>query len=470
MRPKPTNPELVGTSTVEVPDLIVEHRPAPVAQKSAAGTGTAGMAMPTGGSFELDLGATRDVGIDAAPATAPTLFGGPLLDSEFELFDEGPGGATAEVDFGLDLEPAAPTGPVSAAVAAPPSDVPWPVGATPDSDDLAVDLDEARRIAAFGNPPSSFLGTPLYALRVALRLRALRAQEQQAQTALLRAETARDDVLVDLARSSRAQLEANDRYGSLAEEFRAHERLIEEHVAAVEEADAGLHAAETDITAQIEAVERERSAAQRELQRREGELAELQTQLDRRTAQSKRLDIERRALLDVARRKLGPQGGELPPEVAGPLEQIDARAAVLAPKLNEQRRHVAESKARLLDARHNLDSVDTKLRSLVARKSMTLAERQAERERRARALTDAHADERTALVAVARAILGMKGHVTVGEDSLATQRDLDARVREAAYELEKVRLALRAYDGNAARNGYVFATLVVLVVVGAIML
>lgn len=426
--------------------------------------------MPTGGSFKLDLGLARDATVDATPRTSPPLFGGPLLDSELELFDEGPGGAAAELDLGFDLEPAAPTGPVSAAAPAQQLDVPWPAGTTPDPDELTVDLDEVRRLAAFGNPPSSLLGTPLYALRVALRLRTLRALEQQAKTALLRAEAARDDALVDLARSCRAQLEANDRYGSLAGEFRAHERLIEEHVVALEEAEAGLHAAETDITAQLEAAERERSNARQELQRRESELAELDTHLDRLTAQSKRIDIERRALLDVARRRLGPQGGALPPEVAGPLERLDARAAALAPELEEQRQRVAEGKMRLSEARRNLEPIDAQIRSLIARKSMTLTERQAEREVRARALADARANERKALADVARAVLGMKGHVTVSEGALTTLRELDACARQAAHELEKVRLALRAYDGNAVRHGYVLATLVVLLVVGTIVL
>lgn len=464
--PKPTYPDRVGVSPEEVPDLIVQPRPAPVSQKRAAFGSSMSVTLPATGDFELELEPTNGA---APPMTSPPLFGGSTLDSELVLFDEA-GGAAADLDLGFDLEPAAPTGPAPATASARASDVPWPVGTTPHPDELAVDLDEVRRLAAFGKPPRSFLSAPPYALRVALRLRALRALEQQKKAALLHAETARDDVLVALARSCRAQLEANDRYGSLAGEFRAHERRVEEHVAALEEADAGLHAAESDIGAQLVAVEHERAVAHRQVQRHESEFAELETQLERLTAQSKRLDIERRALLDVARRKLGPQGGELPPDVTGPLEQIEARAAALAPKLEEQRQRVAEGKARLLEARRNLERIDGQIRSLTAKKSMTLAERQAERESRAQALADARAAERAALTGVARAVLGMKGHIPVSEDTLATLREHDARVREAAYELETARLALRAYDENAVRQGCIVAAIVLLLVVGAMVL
>lgn len=497
--------DVVGTGAEEVPDLVVEPRGAPratpgaqqgaaLARGALAGPPRAAQPAPVS-AFELDFGDGDDgAGTSASRAAAPIpSFGGPMLESDFELFDEGPNSAAAELDFGFDLEPiagaalapspgaASSRGAVPAAGAASlrgrsvrptpqRSDLPWPVGTTPHPDDLAVDLAGVRQLAGFGDPPGSFLGSPVYALRVALRRRALRSLERDAAAELRRAESARDDVLVEVARECRAQLEANDRYGSLAREFIAHERLIEEHKAALAEAEAGLHALATDIDAQLEAVERERASALEQLQGRERDGAELEAQLSRVAAQAKRLDIERRALLDVARRKLGPQGGELPPEISGPLGELDARTAALAPELAEHQRRVSAGQTRLGEARRELELIDAKARRLSAQKTMQLAERQAERQRRAQVLSEAHSAERAALVAVAQAVLGMKGHVGVDEARLVALRELDARVTRAAERLQQVRLGQHAFDSGAVHNGYVFAAVLVLLVVAAAVL
>lgn len=465
MRPKPANPGSVGAtlptpSLQEVPDLIVEPR--------------------------------------ATTAQAPPVSDAGLwTDSELDLFDEGPSAGVAELDFGLELEPLASgssvalsagsplseavgpassaqprsfAGPAASSPVAPRSDLPWPLGTTPQTDQLAVDLDEVRRLAGFGEPPSSIFAAPPYALRVLLQRRRLRMREREAARELREAEKARDDVLVEVARKCRPELEANDRYGSLAREFAVHEGLVAEQRAALEEADAGLHAAEADIDAQLAVVDQERQGARAELEKRERELAELEARLARVTAQAKRLDIERRALLDVARRKLGPEGGELPPEVAGPLGELEARSAALAPELAEREREVTAGKARLREAQSGLDLLDAKRRRVAAQKTMQLAERTRERERRAEALREAEGAERAALVAVAQAVLAMKGHVAVDEARLEALRQLDARVARAAYAVECVRLALLGYDGSAVRNGYVLTALLLIVLIGVVLL
>ncbi|NLE86057.1 MAG: hypothetical protein GX607_06625 [Myxococcales bacterium] len=444
----------------EIPDLVVE----PPTKPAATATATTAPAF-----LELDLG-PRESGPpifgDTAPlpeldpfgsddARAPLAFSG---DTSFELVD---GTIDGAFELGLELEPLAcappgsahgATGQISegAPAASPP---PWPTGVTPRDEELPVVPEEIRSLAGFGAPPSFLFATPIYALRVWRRRRALGVRVAEARRALGALEKERDERVMHVAETARARLEGDARHHTLMLELRAHEAAIAEGEAALSSSAAELEERTRELERQLDELAETLRDQGASVDRARDEVRAIEGRLERVEGRHKRIEIERRALLDVARRKLGPAGGALPPEMVGPLAELDAREAALRPELEEARATLEAARARRDAAVSARELTHQRALEVRARRDAFTNRRTQELAGPTRALEEARARRSTALVELGRAVLAQRGHVPVDEALLEPLRVLDAQVRVAAAELQRLRLARAAYDEPAARRG-----------------
>ncbi len=446
---------------LDVPDLVLDDAPKrtstpPVSRQQSIPAGP-----PTSDDFALT---PRSGQRPSAAPRAPTGEVDLLLDSGGDL------------DFGFELETSIAPEPKAASVpprrsssgthsaqaltggltrdsAAP---RPWPKGVTPHADDLQIDPLEIAIVADYGQAPASFALTPLYALRVFQRQRELKALTATAEASLVAAESRRDDLLLAFVDHCRPALGGNDRCRNLLVEIERSETLAAERQSALGKASAELEGTTAGLDARLSALEAERSVAERRRQEAATVLERAEEMFRRHEAQTKRVEIERRSVLDVARQKLGPAGGAIPPDLASKLAELDARAASLAPEgallLTERDR-----------ARQSLSGVEVELTNnqRIARqveddkRSFTTRQR-GELQLRADGLTEAQRARREALTLVAQRILETRGELfSVDKARLDGIHAADDAVRAALLHATKLRRALTAYDREAAKKGRV---------------
>jgi hypothetical protein len=163
-----------------------------------------------------------------------------------------------------------------------------------------VEAFEARVLANFGDPPSHWWQTPLYAWRVRQRLTQLRTEVAERERRAERAATAAEQALVALGQRARSTAEKIPAYGRTVDGIRMQEQTLRQKDSAL--------MAETDahnkklamIDAKIGELHTELGVVQAEERRVADELAMAQATVQRAEAKLKRLDIELRSVLGSA--------------------------------------------------------------------------------------------------------------------------------------------------------------------------
>lgn len=330
----------------------------------------------------------------------------------------------------------------------------WPTGVTPHEDDLRLDPLEITITADFGQAPDGTLLMPLYALRVWQRQRELRALAAAAQAELRAAEARRDDLLVDFALHCRSALERNDRCRGLLAELERIEALARDRESALGKAQAGLEGSLSELNARRDALARERAIAAEAVRSAQEVAARAAEVRSRHEAQSKRIEIERRAVLDVARQKLGPAGGALPRELAARLAELDAREAALAPETARLAAERDQFAGILRDAEAQLATVDRIARQVEDDVRHVGARGRGELAQRTEGLGSAERERRGALVTVGQRVLETRGELFSVESSrLDALHAADEAVRARLMNVVKLGRALHAYDTGAAKKG-----------------
>lgn len=414
----------------EIPDLELEapapsKRPAPVSSRQAP-------AAPQLPQISLD-------GLDG--------------DDDFDLIQSG-----SSVGLSLGHDPLTPERHVET--------IEWPRGRTPGSDQLSIDAREVALVADYGAAPVNMVLTPLYAFRVFSRRKPLQRAVAEHHTALANAELERDQQLMQLAMQLRPVLEAHDAFKRALGPVREVERLAGERSAALSQADSGFRDQMAKFDAELAGLRESESRARAVATEREATKNACEGELRRVEAKHQRVQIEMRGVMDLARQKLGPSGGELPPDLAAKLAELQGREAAIAPDL-------AQAKAK-----H--DAATTALRDAEAETQRTLAQiRQIDRQKasagntlgkqlheRAAGVSEAEKQLRDALAEVARAVLGARGAVPVADATLSELLKHDKLVSERATRLETHVRALDSYDRERVKQGVI----IVLSLLGVVLL
>ncbi len=331
----------------------------------------------------------------------------------------------------------------------------WPSGHTRPVDQLPIDPADVTLTAGYGDAPKSALLTPFYAYRVLARRAPLKRAIALHHAELTQAELLRDTQLMQLSSELRPVLEANDAFRRLLEPIREVERLAGDRHSALSQADAGYKEQMARFDAELLQLREAEAKAKALSDERSAVAGGTDSLLRRAEAKQQRVQIEIRGVMDVARRALGPAGGDMPTAQAEQLAELQTRAQALEPELAQARAtHAAASKAQ--------DEADAEVRRLLGQI------RQVERQKasagsvlekqlsvRAASVSEAEQQRRDALADVARAVLAARGAVAVPQPQLQALRDHEKAVDAAAIRLETHARALEAYERDRVKQGVV---------------
>jgi chromosome segregation ATPase len=312
--------------------------------------------------------------------------------------------------------------------------------------------------------------SPMYAYRVLSRRSPIKKATALSHVELTSAELSRDLELMELSRELRPALEANDAFRRLLEPIRDVERVAGERSAALSEADAGYREQMARFDAELAQL-RETEASAEAFYQGKAKLADsTKNELRRAEAKHQRVQIEIRGVLDVARQALGPAGGDMAPEHAAELAELQARAAALMPDVTRALATHATSTKAQDDAQAEVRRIQNQRRQLERQKASAGSALEKQRTVRAQSVSEAEKQRRDAMADVARAVLAARGAVAVPEPRLQALRDHDKNVEAAAIRLETYVRALDSYDRGRVKQGIILVLSVLGVVLLSILL
>ena len=236
----------------------------------------------------------------------------------------------------------------------------WPNGRTDSAEQLRVDPLEVTLVADYGVAPSSVALTPLYAYRVYARRRHLQRAVAEHHAALQRDEAERDEALAQLASELRPTLEANETFKRMLEPVRELERLAGDRNAALSQADAGYREQLAGFERELLGIGESLVEARKLLARCSDAAESTDADLRRAEGRNRRIQIEIRGVMDLARQALGPAGGDLPAPQAAQLANLQTRLHGLQPELDRTRAAHVGSSTELERARSELKRLEDK--------------------------------------------------------------------------------------------------------------
>jgi hypothetical protein len=391
--------------------------------------------------------ATAPVSQRAAPPLTPesAAFGLEISLPDLDEEDEALLQLGSNVELGLGASPEA----------APRQQENWPHGYTRPADKLPIDPEAVTSVAGYGPAPKNAILAPLYAYRVLSRRSALKRAIAARLAELRRAELGRDTQLMQLSNELRPTLEANEVFRRLLEPIRQVEQLAGERSAALSQADAGYREEMARFDAELQQLRDGEAQAQATLTQSSRGAEASHNELRRAEARHRRVQIEIRGVLDVARRELGPAGGDMSPAHAAQLAELEERSKSLEPELSRSRAAHATAEAARGEAEAEVRRCQARIQQLERQKAGAGSALAKQLSLQAAGVDEAERGRRDALADVARAVLATRGVGKVPEAVRVALLGHDQAVEAAAIGLETHVRALDAYDRERVKQGVV---------------
>ncbi|MEI9954111.1 MAG: hypothetical protein WDO74_35350 [Pseudomonadota bacterium] len=430
-RPSPPAPSF------EVPDLELE--PVPRSLRQAAPV----PARPTAAAS-----------VKARPSAQDQLFG--------VSFDFGDEGDLADFELERSAQPnlrmaeeRAPRAAIAtraepAAVDLPPS---WPTGRAPDPAELKIDPLEIAILADYGDPPDRVPLTPAYAYRVFIRQRELKRQLVPIALECERAQSEREATLAELSRAVRPAIEKSTQFRRLISPLLELSQRASERGQALSAINAQLGSESGQLDAELAQIAGQRAALQLEEREAQRQYDDREATAKHADAKWKRVQIEIRAVMNVAEQKLGPAGGQIPDPEAAQLASLRQRAEGLEPEVKQTRVELDRAKQGLGQLHAQLDALRQGERQITRKKQALTAAYQKELSTRSQGVSETEIEQRAALAELARAILAARGTVEIPEAWLERVRGISERADKLLLRSELQRRAITSYDAQRARQG-----------------
>jgi hypothetical protein len=430
----------------EIPDLELPVAPARRVSASPARLAPPPAQEPVSGAIEVEPW-QDDAHSGARAAGVDDLFGK-------NLFEADPDEDLALGVAGLEL--AAPRREEPAAG----SD--WPSGRSPERTAHHFETAVVSACARFPPAPPSSLLAPRYAWQVLVRRRDLRVTLARLDRELGAAERQRDELLGRMVSEVRPQLEADPRLLELLGAARELGALTGERGQALEAINAQYRTALAGAEAQRGELEGKLAQHQGEQRARAAALAASDENWRRAEGQKKRSLIELRAALEVAQKKAQAAGlppGTAHPEDAARVEELQKRAQSHEPEVAKLAGERAAAQAAHDTAASAVGALERELARLGAAQRAIDRDFGKRVDVNAAGLTAAEDQLRSALAEAGRAVLALRGGVSIDRDTLAGIAGADAEVARLGVDCELHQRALDACDHAAVQRGHTLLAL-----------
>ncbi len=429
--------------TFDVPDLDLGPPLPPARTPAVRSTAT----RPRSGSHQIGTRGRSPAGAEADLELDLELAGSLELESEApfartQRHQPAPGyGTLASLDDDFALDEVVAVEPVDAPV----DTRPWPRGRANDAKPSSVTPEEIAECAAYGRGTAFYLA-PAYAWRVWNRKHELARLLRFRQDELATREAERDRLLVDLTLSLTEQLEKQDRFQALLAELSEAKRALEgqEQTLATTNSTVsqviGVHDADLN---RLESERGERAKVVEKLRReRDARAADHQ----RTSAKLKRVRIELRNATEKARAIVGPDGGAMPAALARLHSELSGTEATLEAELKGCEAPVAAASLALEEGEQPLFDIERQIAAVRAERALTVRNTQQQVEQEVSRTRSAKASYVGVAKRIAFAVLDLKGAIPVDRILLDRVQGADDRVEAHEREVEKLTLALGAYD------------------------
>ncbi len=341
-------------------------------------------------------------------------------------------------------------------------DQPWPLGCTPFADELEVSMD-AVACEGYGKPPSAWTGTPVYALRLFLRKGSVENRARVAEASLRDQEQRRDRRLSVLAEQTRATIGGQERFAPLFAQVDQLTEQLELNTRELESLDRSsaheMHAIEKELDEKK--ARRLRAEAERDAMRQAHD--EQERQIERLRVLQKRVAIEERNLDDRLE-----AGGISNSEYELARAEVQSRLRVLENQQNEQRRQLSVTAARLVEKENSLRVALADQQNKEGALETHLIAIEGENVLRSERLMETRRARIQVLADIGRAILELRGAVSVDVPTRRELIALDAEVSEAARRVRLMELVKQTVDRRAQRLGLALGVSLVVLFVGGL--
>jgi hypothetical protein len=402
----------------------------------------AGSTPASSGALELDFASEQPHSSASSPTY--TSGGGPAFGGDLSLGD-----ALDELEFGDD------TAHLDVAIDGNDSgqdkETPWPSGRTPFDDEIPPSPSRARELSGFGEAPSSFLLTPMYAVRVYRGLNPLRKKTRQAERKLAQAEAARDEVLAEFAESKRAELSAKHRFAPLFLKVTEHEGVIAQRRQELQSSSVKGDAALSEVQTKTEAKKVEKQKKQKDRDQQQERVEEAERELARHSAALKRVDIQYRNL--QARLERQAPGTEVPSEFEAQFQKLDDEKEALKAEVATAKETHRQNVSALKEADKHLARALAELQLEEGKKEALVISQEGEASQLNSKLELESDQRRTELADATRVILELKGEVPVPPEFRKRVITLDETVRQAFVLLQDLRLAEHSMNAESYGTG-----------------
>jgi len=421
----------------EIPDLELEPVPRSLRQAApprepAPPTKAATLASPTASPLDRMFGSSIDFGDD-------------LGDFELER--------TAQPNAQIATRPASRA---SATEQTPPPftpSKPIPSGRAPDVAKLEFDPREVAILADYGEPPDTAALTPAYAYRVFTRQRELKHRLAPLDSESQRAESEREGTLAEFSRAVRPAIEQISEFRRFLAPLLEVEQRAAARGQALNSINAQLGAHNAELDAELATVKSQLEAAQRAEREAHQVHEEREANAKRAEAKLKRLQIEMRAVSQVAEQKLGPAGGPMPALEASQLSDLEQRAHAMQPEVEAARARFDQAKLALGRARTDLATLAQSERQIGRKRQAVDGAFEKELTARSHGVSEAEIEQRLALADLARAVLAAPGTIAFPEEWLERVRSVSEHADQLLVRREMLARAIASYDVARARQG-----------------
>jgi chromosome segregation ATPase len=243
------------------------------------------------------------------------------------------------------------------------------------------------------------------------------------------------------------------------------EGLSAERSQALAQTNAEYSAQLSTITAELHVIEQKIAERRSVEQQHATRLGERERAHARTEARLKRLQIEMRAVMELAQRVVGPKGGQMPAEHQAKYVVLQEEAERLKPQLDAGAAELKTLQSELRSVQNQVRHLAESARQVQAKQTALDAQFTKQLDARNQGITEAEREKLHLLATIGRQVVTRAQSLNVYRDRVVAIATLEKQALLSATETEKYLRALDEFDRATVQRGYVVCGAAALIIV-----